>query len=60
MKALTSEEIGKLIRETPHGKSFSVQTDDERRKALLVAPGAGKRVHSRKNGKSGFTIYVLE
>lgn len=57
---MTTQQIGKTLRELAHGKSFTVATKSERRMALVLAKGFGKRVHSRKNGKNGFTIHVLE
>lgn len=60
MKEMTTEQIGKAIRDLPHGKSFTVATESERRMALVLAKGFGKRVHSRKNARNGFTIHVLE
>lgn len=59
MKTLSNEEIGQRLRDTGHGKSFPVGSERERKQALLLANGAGKRVATRKNGK-GFTVYVLE
>jgi len=58
---LSPEAIGKLIRDTPYGKSFIVATDGERRTALMVAKGTGKRIHTRINAKGGgFKIHILE
>lgn len=60
MKAtFSNEEIGKLLRDTKHGKFFEVATEKDRKAALMLAAGAGKRVFTRKNG-NGFKIYVLE
>lgn len=57
---LTHEEIGRRLRETAHGKSFSVGTEKDRKAALMLAAGAGKKVFTRKNGKNGYTIHVLD
>ena len=57
---LTQEEIGRRLRATAHGKSFTVGTEKDRKAALMLAIGAGKRVFTRKNGKDGFTIHVFD
>jgi hypothetical protein len=57
---MTTEQIGKAIRELKYGKSFTVGTEGERRMALVLAKGFAKRIVTKKAKAGGFQIIALE